>query len=234
MRAALVCLMLVCITAPANAQRVGRENYRVQDVSWSWQASQPAGAALTASAGSAMIERRRIGTFTTVNIKERSRSVGGFLGATLWDNQDMVAETIDGVFQACGFDRDYRYCAFDKDGDGAFETGLVQYSISSPELTAVTMKKPIPYGSTRQKAVPAPEGDFRQELVYNGAAGGVLRLGYREFVNDMARPAFSNEVTFQLSGKFPEEIAYKDIVIEVHGVSNAGIRYSIKPAASVK
>jgi hypothetical protein len=32
---------------------------------------------------------------------------------------------------------------------------------------------------------------FRKEIVYQGASGGILRLLYREYADDLARPAFS-------------------------------------------
>ena len=225
----LILAAIACWSVPGTAQQIGNNNYRVQDVKWYWQFNQQVGVPLLATAGTAIVERVKLGSFTTANIVERFRDLGGFMGVTLESPQDMVVTKDGNAIQACGFARYYRYCAIDKDGDGQFEAGLVQYSQSSPELTPVTLKKPIPYGRIREKTVLPPEGNFRQELVYLGFSNGTLRLAYREFINDQARPAFTDEITFTLSGKGqPEEIAYKDIVIEVQAVSNAGIRYVIK------
>lgn len=42
-------------------------------------------------------------------------------------------------------------------------------------------------------------GSFRTELVYNGRAGSSIKILYREYSKDMARPAFSQELTYDLS-----------------------------------
>ena len=44
--------------------------------------------------------------------------------------------------------------------------------------------------------IAAPESGFRYELVYEGCAGGVLHLLYREFIDDLARPSFTQQLYF--------------------------------------
>jgi len=72
----------------------------------------------------------------------------------------------------------------------------------------------------------APTG-FKRELVYQGAAGGTLRLLYREYANDLARPAFSQEATYDLSPSGPTLATFKGAQIEVLEAGNAGIRYRV-------
>lgn len=95
--------------------------------------------------------------------------------------------------------------------------------IDKAPLPSPVAYEPEPYVDT-----PGDKGTFRQQLSFLGVSGSTLRLNYREFSNDMARPAFTDEVTFTLSGSFPETIAYKDVVIDVLGISNAGMRYVVK------
>jgi len=68
---------------------------------------------------------------------------------------------------------------------------------------------------------------FRREIVYQGAGGGVLRLLYREFVNDMARPAFSQELTYDLNSDAPTTVAVKDCRIKIFYAGNEGIKYEV-------
>lgn len=69
------------------------------------------------------------------------------------------------------------------------------------------------------------EPNFRRELVYNGRAGSAIRLLYREFSKDMIRPAFSQELTYDLSeGKI---VGFQGVRIEVLETNNIGITYRV-------
>lgn len=69
---------------------------------------------------------------------------------------------------------------------------------------------------------------FKMELLYQGVADGVLRLAYREFVENLARPAFHQDLTYTLSSDGPTEIHFRTLVVEVLGADNSGIRYLVK------
>ncbi len=68
----------------------------------------------------------------------------------------------------------------------------------------------------------------RQEILFSGAAGGVLRMQYREFVNDLARPAFSQELTYDLPADAPITVSVKGARIEVLKAGNEGIRHRVQ------
>ena len=69
------------------------------------------------------------------------------------------------------------------------------------------------------------EGRFRAELVYSGKSNDVIRLIYREYLDDMARPAFAQELEYDL--KESTRIAFKSLVIEVLEATNNGIRFEV-------
>lgn len=72
-----------------------------------------------------------------------------------------------------------------------------------------------------------PKSDaFKYELLYQGTSKGVLRFSYREYVNDMARPSFFQDVSYDVNS-YPTEIGFKSVRIEVLGTDNAGIRYRV-------
>jgi len=50
-----------------------------------------------------------------------------------------------------------------------------------------------------QSTISNSEDSFRKELVYLGRSGDTIQLAYREFYNNMARPAFSNSVQYDLA-----------------------------------
>ena len=63
--------------------------------------------------------------------------------------------------------------------------------------------------------------------MYQGAGGGILRLMYREYRDDMARPAFSQELTYDLEAEGVTLISFQDARIEVHSAGNNGIEYTV-------
>lgn len=69
------------------------------------------------------------------------------------------------------------------------------------------------------------QNDFQRILIYNGKVGNKINIGYREFNKDFSRPAYSNNVEYDLSdSKF---IRYKGAEIEILNVTNQYIEYKV-------
>lgn len=66
---------------------------------------------------------------------------------------------------------------------------------------------------------------FQQTLIYSGKVGDKINVGYREFSNNMARPAFNNDVEYDLSES--QTIGYKGARIEVITATNESITYRV-------
>lgn len=66
---------------------------------------------------------------------------------------------------------------------------------------------------------------FRRELIYTGRAGQALTLMYREFSNDMARPAFSQVLQYDISSD--PVIGYQGARLKVLQADNTGITYEV-------
>lgn len=66
---------------------------------------------------------------------------------------------------------------------------------------------------------------FQQTLLYSGRVGDKISVSYREFSNDMARPAFTNSVEYDLSAS--NTIGYKGALIEVIDADNQSITYKL-------
>lgn len=67
--------------------------------------------------------------------------------------------------------------------------------------------------------------NFQQTLIYLGKSGQVIKLAYREFNGDFIRPAFSTEVTYDLSET--NKIGYMNCEIEVVEATNTYIKYKV-------
>lgn len=67
--------------------------------------------------------------------------------------------------------------------------------------------------------------NFVQEIVYNGRVGNNCKFIYREFSNDMARPAFTQEVQYDLSDS--KIVGFKSLRLEIVNASNTEITYKL-------
>lgn len=66
---------------------------------------------------------------------------------------------------------------------------------------------------------------FQQTLIYSGGSQGKIKIGYREFKEDYARPAFSNDLEFDITSS--KVIGYKKSRIEVIEADNTHIKYKV-------
>ena len=64
-----------------------------------------------------------------------------------------------------------------------------------------------------------------QEFIYNGRVGDAVKFVYREFKNSYARPAFTQEVQYDLSHS--DEIGFQDLRIKVIDATNTDITYTV-------
>jgi hypothetical protein len=66
---------------------------------------------------------------------------------------------------------------------------------------------------------------FQQTLIYSGKIGTKITLGYRESSGDLARPAFNNDVSYDLSES--KILGYKGARLEVINATNTEITYKV-------
>lgn len=84
-------------------------------------------------------------------------------------------------------------------------------------------KYQIEYNSTQ---IPIKNDDYyKQEFIYNGKVGNGIKFIYREFINDYARPAFTQDLQYDLSED--KVIGFRGLRLEVINASNTKIEYRI-------
>lgn len=71
----------------------------------------------------------------------------------------------------------------------------------------------------------ASDNSFQQTLIYSGKVGNKINVGYREFSSNLARPAFNNDVEYDLNQS--KQIGYKGALLEVLDADNQSIKYKV-------
>jgi hypothetical protein len=77
----------------------------------------------------------------------------------------------------------------------------------------------------RRKRPVLQSDSFQQTLIYSGKLGNKINIGYRDFSNNLARPAFNNTVEYDLTDS--KIIGYRGARIEVIEATNEFIRYKV-------
>jgi hypothetical protein len=118
-------------------------------------------------------------------------------------------------------------CVIDANNDGAIDR------VSFNDVGgAKDVNPPVPYELAPVQVSPNPrlgEGDdFKKELVFTGATADTITISYREYVNDLARPAFTEQLTVPLSKSFPQEIAVKGHVFSLSSLDGMGLHYTVE------
>lgn len=102
--------------------------------------------------------------------------------------------------------------------DGIYNSGFTDAG-----MNFIIPKEKIDYIETTS---PAKEKNYyKQEFIYNGRIGNNLKFIYREYVNDYARPAFSQDLQYDLSES--NIIGFKGLRIEIFEVTNTQIKYKV-------
>lgn len=69
------------------------------------------------------------------------------------------------------------------------------------------------------------ENSFRAQIIYSGITGNTVKAVYREFSNDYARPAFTQELQYSLDES--NIISYKSIKIKIIKATNSEIEFTV-------
>ncbi len=67
---------------------------------------------------------------------------------------------------------------------------------------------------------------LQKNLVYSGRSGKTIMLSYREFQNDYARPAFTQDLTFDVSSD--RVVGFRGARIEILNATNTTITYKVQ------
>ncbi len=78
----------------------------------------------------------------------------------------------------------------------------------------------------KQELIPLSKKEYlKQDFIYNGKVGNAIKFTYREYVNDLARPAFTQDLQYDLSES--QIIGFRGLRIEVLSATNIKIDYKV-------
>ena len=96
-------------------------------------------------------------------------------------------------------------------------------NISGTGMSFKQLNENIEYTET---SVPLKQKDyFKQEFIYNGRVGNALKFIYREYVEDYARLAFTQDLQYDLSES--KIIGFRGLRIEIINATNTKIEYKV-------
>ena len=111
-------------------------------------------------------------------------------------------------------------CLIDKDNKNYF----THYAIRN-ENNLYDLNKKIQYLPIQDYLY--DEDSFKYQALYQGKIDNKIRISFREFKNDMARPAFTQDIEYQLSPNGTTIIGFKGLRINVIKATNVDITYSV-------
>ena len=120
-------------------------------------------------------------------------------------------------------------CYVDTDGDGEFDA--VAYPGHSIDKRLV---KRIPYvveEVVSQKEISHPDSFFF-EVLYQGLSKGEVKVSYREFSGGIARPAFTQDVSYEIDPDGTTTIAFRGLRIKVLKATRESITYVVRQLPS--
>lgn len=132
---------------------------------------------------------------------------------------------IEGEFEGTGGQKEYckgfetaLYCMKDRDGDGSFD-----------KLQILGGGKPPEHFSARYELIyqPTEEPGWKKELIYQGAASGVLRLTYREYTNNWTAPTVSQDLSYDISPAGSTEVVYQGARLVFSSATSNSASYTV-------
>jgi hypothetical protein len=103
-------------------------------------------------------------------------------------------------------------------------TGLQKYR-EGDAYNLISYDVSTPFEYQKLKSLDKRRAFIEKQLIYNGKSGNTIKFSYREFINDTARPAFSQDLQYDLSES--NVIGFKGMRIEVIKATNTNITYKI-------
>lgn len=113
-------------------------------------------------------------------------------------------------------------CVKDTNHDGFFDKAFTMNFYGM--LVNESNIDPVEYRQASQTI----EDGFKYELIYQGRDENVVRIAYREYTDNLARPAFSQELTYTLNSGGDTAVRFKDVSLAIHEAGNNQIVYTVQ------
>ena len=104
--------------------------------------------------------------------------------------------------------------------------GVLTRVSATPGMVTMSKDLPKPVPFSISELTSAHESAFKYELLYQGISKKILRVAYREFLRDMARPSFYQDATYDIED-LPTTISFRSVSIRVFSADNNILKYEI-------
>ncbi len=211
-----VCSLAACGHAQAQTERI--------------ETNPEIGSIATVAAGEPIYSFRRVYSLPGTKTDAASEPAGwlGLGKETIAAGTKLVSVPTSRKYKACvpqnGTFEPKGPCFIDDDGDGTFD----RTSLDSVKM-ATRLKTKLPYSHAELEV--SRDDSLRRVFLYQGATSDSIRFSYREFNFDLARPAFTEEISVPRDA-FPAMVRVKNIQIEVLAVSGMGLQYRLVSAST--
>jgi len=106
------------------------------------------------------------------------------------------------------------------------QSGTFDRITAAPGLIWLESELQTPVRYEKSEQITQRSDSFKYELIYEGVSNKSLRLAYREYNNDFARPAFFQSVSYDMAS-LPATITFRSVRIAVGSANNESIKYRI-------
>ena len=184
-----------------------------------------------ATVGATIYEEHRFLSRTAIRNDKRIFEEFG-LGAKILlpKGSRLLASTVDGDRAYCSKKPSYIQpvnsspsrptCFFDTNNDYRLDKFWVMNTVKS----SIRPMTPVPFSVGERKL---GDDGFKKELVFQGMDERTLRIKYREFSDNMARPAFNQDLTYTIE-KLPTEVGFRNVRIKIYATKSSQIEYMVK------
>jgi hypothetical protein len=153
---------------------------------------------------------------------------------TKYSSENLNAVCINGDKKIISGETNF-ICLVDKEDSGVFD-----YYVANKESVTISKKKKkrnlsfkkldqsIAYKITENSPkIMREQAKFRREAIYQGVSKGVLKMSFMEFVNDYARPAFTQDIFYDMRSDGTATIAFKGLRVEILSVKGSTVQYKV-------
>ena len=140
--------------------------------------------------------------------KQKENEVFEYGSLRNWDNKDTLCLTD-------------RYCLIDLNN-----TNKLTHISKFPNKDFLKLNNPIDYIKIPQLDT-FTNSSYKNIVLYQGKIGNILKISFREFYNDLARPAFTQNIEYELDEKGEVIIGFKGLRIKVLEATNLNITYKV-------
>lgn len=175
-----------------------------------------------AEVGITLVSQEKGPNYDVIKITKEFKTKAGYVSKTIKVGKVFINDNHTEKYHLYSNSDDVTFgIAIPKNGDSPM---IYNTSQSGKGLRFKPLKEKIEY--TRTTFPIKEKVEFIQEFIYNGQVGDAIKFTYREFVGDYARPAFTQDLQYDLSES--KTIGFRGLRIEIINATNTKIEYKVK------